>query len=148
MVDHFGPRQLGENLPSAWVDRYSRLFAPGFTRNAFSEPEQLRVKVGPMMPYMIATWASLTIETLEKLKKIPAERRFVIYTRNINSSIDKLAEFAGVPVSTLVRENAHLNRDKNPDLIYNTFTGKYIKSITAPWQIRVDKKFQELAGIN
>ncbi len=56
---------------------------------------------------IIAYWAN---STRAMLAQLPAERSLVIRTHEIAMRVDDLAQFIGVPVETLRRDQTHLNR--------------------------------------
>lgn len=143
LFDYFGPNQKGRNLNQSWVERYGKVMAPGFTREAFSDLERLKERVGPLLPDLAAFWGQTTLQTLRRLKQVPEDRRLILRTKDLSYSLDKLAKFAGVPIDSLDMKKTHLYKGKKPSQIRKLLGAENTAKAVKPWQEQIDAMLAE-----
>lgn len=127
-----------------WAERYGRLMSPSFRGEDFAHPETLGKHLEPALPDYAAYWGHWTVYTLENLKKLPKERRLIIRTKNISQSLDKMASFAGVPVSSLNHERTHLNKRRKVVDVMQIVDAQKLHAAFQPWQAKVDALMKDL----
>lgn len=148
MVDFYGPNQRGKKLSKSWATRYGKAMAPGFTLEAFSDPARLGERVGPLLQDLASFWGRTTLETLQRLRQVPKDRRLVLHTKDLSHSLDRLAEFAGVPVESLNGEKTHRNKGKNLSQIRESLGREAIAEAVKPWQEKIDALLAEYDSEN
>jgi hypothetical protein len=101
-----GRYHRGQGWPE-WQVALGRLMAPSFDPGRFVSPERLRPALRPLAEELLAFYAR---ETPRIEAALPPERSLVIPTDGLSTSLDTLAEFAGVPRSALNVAGSHANR--------------------------------------
>jgi hypothetical protein len=90
-----------------WQLALGRLMAPSFDPGRFASPEHLRPALRSLAEELLGFYAR---ETPRIEAALPPERSLVIPTDGLSTSLDTLAEFAGVPRSALNAVGSHANR--------------------------------------
>ena len=90
-----------------WQLALGRLMAPSFDPSQFTSPAHLYFSLRPLAEELLGFYAR---ETARIEATLPPERSLVIPTEDLSSSLDTLAEFAGVPTSALNAAGSHENR--------------------------------------
>ena len=90
-----------------WQLALGRLMAPSFDPEQFSSPAHLHLSLRPLAEELLGFYAR---ETARIEAALPPERSLVIPTEDLSTSLDTLAEFAGVPRSALNAAGSHENR--------------------------------------
>jgi hypothetical protein len=106
MVLRQGRRHRGQGWPK-WQVALGRLMAPSFDAGQFASPERLRLSLRPLAEELLAFYAR---ETARIEAALPPERSLVIPTDSLSTSLDILAEFAGVPRSALNAVGSYAGR--------------------------------------
>jgi sulfotransferase family protein len=90
-----------------WPLALGRLMAPSFDPGQFASPEHLRPALRPLAEELLGFYAR---ETARIEAALPPERSLVIPTDSLSTSLDTLAEFAGVPRSALNAVGSYAGR--------------------------------------
>jgi len=93
-----------------WQLALGRLMAPSFDPGQFVSPAHLYLSLHPLAEELLGFYAR---ETTRIEAALPPERSLVIPTEDLSTSLDTIAEFAGVPRSALDPAGAHANRGQN-----------------------------------
>lgn len=91
----------------AWQVRLGRLMFGAYEPDAFASPAALAGALPELVDRYLTFWSSRTAAVLSA---VPADRRLVLPTAAITGSFDRLAAFAGVPVTSLDPAAHHRNR--------------------------------------
>jgi hypothetical protein len=98
---------LGNHPWPEWQLALGRLMAPSFDPGRFASPDHLRPALRQLTEELLGFYAR---ETSRIEAALPPERSLVIPTEDLSTSLDTLAEFAGVPRSALNAAGSHANR--------------------------------------
>jgi hypothetical protein len=90
-----------------WQLALGRLMAPSFDLAQFASPAHLALSLRPLAEELLGFYAR---ETARIEAALPPERSLVIPTEDLSTSLDTLAEFAGVPRPALIAAGSHENR--------------------------------------
>jgi len=90
-----------------WQVAFFRLMAPSLDPGHLASPEHIRRALRPLAEELLAFYAR---ETARIEAALPPERSLVIPTDSLSTSLDTLAEFAGLPRSALNMAGSHANR--------------------------------------
>jgi hypothetical protein len=82
---------------------FNALYGPDGDRDAPEDAALRDAGLRPVASYLRA-WSAVTDSVL---RAIPADRLLVVRTEDLTTSLDRIAEFAGVPVSTLMPRHAN-----------------------------------------
>ncbi len=96
-----------------WIERYGKLFISSFKFPLFATDVYLRNHSKHIISGLADFWGKQTLNVLELLRGLPEDRRLVLQLKDLDYSIQRLAQFAGVDPGTLVK--AHLNRARTHD---------------------------------
>ena len=90
-----------------WQLALGRLMAPSFDPGLFASFERLRPALRQLAEELLGFYAR---ETARIEAALPPDRSLMIPTEGLSTSLDILAEFAGVPRSALNAAGSHANR--------------------------------------
>jgi|GEM_PF-1691456 len=96
---------IGREIPT-WQVEYGKFLFRDFDPDLFSRPEQLKAEFPRIAESLVNVWID---SNQQILKIIPNERLLILRTDEISKSLEKLADFAGVPSQSLLPEKSWSN---------------------------------------
>lgn len=140
---NFGSPKRARGTDRRWANRYGRVISPRFDTALFSDRKTLKAHVEPLLPDFADFWGRSTYVSLQALRNLPAERRLIIYKRDLTDSVDMLASLAQIEKSALDLSKVHLNKDVTLKEIENLFGAEKIERSAAPWQKKINEYIAE-----
>jgi len=99
--------RIGPGMPEWMVEHCRTILGPDFEPHLGDDELELARRLPGLANAGLAYWARLNQFVLRSL---PMERSLVVRTPELSDSLDRLAEFVGVPVDSLRPELRHVHR--------------------------------------
>jgi len=122
-----------------YLVRFANYFSPHLTGENLRDATALR-KIGPLLVKDLAEfWHQKSVSTISAMFQLPRERRLIMNLQDLDSSIQRLAAFANVPLEMLNLQNTHANRDTHANETRKIIGTQVIALAARPAQIQLDK---------
>ncbi len=122
LINMFLGNAVTTDKSNQWIFDYSE-FAYGLGRSIYNNKKRLMRNFNNLIDKLLAYW---DLTNREIIKRLPLERSLIVRTTDISNSVERMADFVGVPRETLIKERSHLFKARHKFNVLHEIEYKFL----------------------